>query len=179
MENIKFQVNIKKALESILYIDSVCPEVCFHTICKLFFYADIYHINKYGRPVFGDEYKALPYGPVPQTTYDILKEDPLLMEALDEEHPFMVIKKGSKPTVIPKREAQLEYFSKSDIEALDYAIKNYSSMSFRDLTDVSHDHPAWKNARFYGDIMKYEDFISDKNEELIEDLRENSQFINI
>lgn len=179
MENIKFQVNIKKALEAILYIASACPEVGFHTICKLFFYADIYHINKYGRPVFGDEYKALPYGPVPRTTYDILKEDPLLMEALDEEHPFAVIKKGSKPMVIPKREAQLEYFSKSDIEALDYAIKNYSSMSFKDLTNVSHDHPAWKNARFYGDVMKYEDFISNKNEELIEELRENSQFINI
>ena len=101
------------------------------------------------------------------------------MEALDEEHPFAVIKKGSKPMVIPKREAQLEYFSKSDIEALDYAIKNYSSMSFKDLTNVSHDHPAWKNARFYGDVMKYEDFISNKNEELIEELRENSQFINI
>ena len=84
MENIKFQVNIQKVLEAILYIASNCPEVGFHTICKLFFYSDIYHINKYGRPVFGDEYKALPYGPVPQTTYDILKEDPLLMEALKQ-----------------------------------------------------------------------------------------------
>lgn len=179
MEYIKFQVNIKKALEAILYIASVCPDVGFHTICKIFFYADIYHINKYGRPVFGDEYRALQYGPVPQTTYDILKEDPLLMEALDEEHPFVVIKKGSKPTVKPRRKAQLEYFSKSDIEALDYAIENFSSLSFRELTDVSHEHPAWKNANFNGAVMKYEDFISDENKSLLEELKENSQFINI
>ena len=47
MENIKFQVNIKKTLEAILYIASKCHEIGFHSICKLFFYADIYHINKY------------------------------------------------------------------------------------------------------------------------------------
>ena len=178
MENIKFQVNIRKTLEAILYIASKCHEIGFHSICKLFFYADIYHINKYGRPVFGDEYLAYQYGPVPTVTYELLKQDPLLFEALGEDQPFIVNKKGAKPIVTPQRQAQLEYFSKSDIEALDYAIDNFSQMSFGELTDISHKHPAWKNAGTLG-IMNYEDFIDPKNQELIKELKENSQYLSI
>lgn len=178
MENIKFQVNIKKALEAILYIASVCPEVGFHAICKLFFYADIYHINKYGRPVFGDEYQAWQYGPVPIATYNLLKQEPLLFEALGEDQPFIVEKKGTKPVVVPQRKADMDYFSKSDIEALNYAIEHFSAMSFGELTEVSHKHPAWKNAQSFG-TMNYEDFIDPSNHDLIHELQENSQFISI
>lgn len=178
MENIKFQVNIRKTLEAILYVASHCSEIGFHSICKLFFYADIYHINKYGRPVFGDEYQALQYGPVPRTAYSLLKQDPLLFEALEEEQPFLVVKKGSKPVVVSQREANIDYFSKSDVEALDYAIKNFANMSFGELTEFSHQHPAWKNAQSFG-TMNYEDFIDPSNQELIHELQENSRYISI
>lgn len=178
MSKIRFKVNIKKTLEAILYVSSKCPDVGFHSICKLFFYADIYHLNTYGRPVFGDEYEALQYGPVPRTTYNLLKQDPLLFEALNEDQPFEVIKKGTKPIVIPHREAEMDYFSKSDIEALNYAIENFSTLSFKELTKISHEHPAWINAGSFG-RMDYEDFIDPSNKELIFDLKENSQYISI
>jgi len=95
---------------------------------------------------------------------------------LGEELPFEVQKRGSKPVVIPLRSPQTEYFSKSDMEALDYAVKNYSNMSFTELTNISHQHPAWKNAGFKG-VMNYEDFIDPVNKELIEELKENSRYM--
>jgi hypothetical protein len=49
--------------------------VDFHTVLKVLFFADVNHLNNYGRPIVGDDYVALPHGPVPQTTYDILKAD--------------------------------------------------------------------------------------------------------
>ena len=51
-------------------------------------------------------------------------------------------------------------------------------MSFGELTDISHKHPAWKNAGTLG-IMNYEDFIDPKNQELIKELKENSQYLSI
>ena len=118
------------------------------------------------------------YGPVPRTAYSLLKQDPLLFEALEEEQPFLVVKKGSKPVVVPQREANIDYFSKSDVEALDYAIKNFANMSFGELTEFSHQHPAWKNAQSFG-TMNYEDFIDPSNQELIHELQENSRYISI
>ncbi len=35
---------------------------------KLVFFADRYHLRKYGRPVVGDEYLAMNYGPVASGT---------------------------------------------------------------------------------------------------------------
>lgn len=178
MSSIKFNMNIKKGLEAILFIASNCADVGFHTICKLCFYADEYHLNKYGRPVLGDNYNALQYGPVPATIYDILKEDPLLLEALNEtQQPFIVKKIGSKPIVIPQRDADLDYFSKSDIEAIKYAIDTYANMSFRELTEISHQHPAWKNAGT--SRMDYKDFIRPENVDLIKELKQNSRYLSI
>ena len=38
---------------------------------KLVFFADRYHLRKYGRPVTNDEYYAMPKGPVPSHVKDI------------------------------------------------------------------------------------------------------------
>ena len=38
---------------------------------KLVYFADRYHLRRYGRPVIGDEYLAMQYGPVPSNTKDI------------------------------------------------------------------------------------------------------------
>src|SRR5690606_9928660 len=89
MQTIRFRTNPEKALEVILWFASKREGIDFHSILKLLFFADKYHLNGYGRPIVGDQYKALPYGPVAQTTYDILKREPLVLEELGlEELPF-------------------------------------------------------------------------------------------
>src|SRR5882724_2767190 len=40
---------------------------------KLVYFADRYHLRKYGRPVVGDEYLAMNYGPVASGTKDLAK----------------------------------------------------------------------------------------------------------
>ena len=57
-----------------------------NAILKLLFFAEVDHLNRYGRPIVGDRYYARQWGPVPETTYDLLKEEPLLIqEATDGE----------------------------------------------------------------------------------------------
>jgi hypothetical protein len=79
---IKFKLNAPKAVEVIVWFANKRPGVDFHTILKLLFFADIYHLNQWGRPIVGDTYNALPYGPVAQTTYDLLRREPLALELL-------------------------------------------------------------------------------------------------
>jgi hypothetical protein len=81
---IKFRTNARKAVEVIVWFAHQRPGIDFHSILKMLFFADLFHLNQWGRPIVGDTYYALPYGPVPQTTYDLLKHEPLALEMLDE-----------------------------------------------------------------------------------------------
>ncbi len=173
MRKLKFRANPEKALEVILWLANRRPPLDFHAILKLLFFADVYHLNIYGRPIVGDQYRALPYGPVPQTTYDILKGEPLALEELgDEELPFEVV---GKFRVNPLREANERKLSASDIEALAHAWETYGHLGFGRRTGASHEHPAYCKAAEAGELyIDYADFLeaSDEREGKLEDLHE-------
>lgn len=169
---IQFRTNIRKALEVILWCADQRGTVDFHTVLKVLFGADLYHLNEYGRPVVGDTYNALPYGPVPQTTYDLLKRDPLALEELGTTLPFTV--EGSF-TVRPGRKPNLSVFSPSDLAALEHGWDRFGTLGFSARTDESHRHIAWKNAWAMGrQGMDYADFLEGDNatSERIADLAE-------
>ena len=66
---------------------------------KLLFHADEYHLLKYGRPVIGDQYACMEYGPVPSASLnvmnDVLAHDehfpPMAKELFDD---FLIVEKG-------------------------------------------------------------------------------------
>lgn len=172
-DRIRFRANVRKALEVILWCAAKREgTVDFHTVLKVLFGADVHHLNRHGRPVVGDTYNALPYGPVPQTTYDLLKREPLALEALGEARPpFDVI----GYTVHAHREPDLTVFSPSDLDALEDGWRQYSGLGFRGRTDRSHEHPAWRNAYNAGrQGMDYADFLEGENAtpEAVADLAE-------
>lgn len=173
LHRIQFRTNIRKALEVILWCAERRGAVDFHTVLKVLFGADLFHLNEYGRPVVGDTYNALPYGPVPQTTYDILKREPLALEALGTDTlPFSV--EGGY-NVRPKRAPDLSVFSKSDLEALEHGWRRFGTLGFSARTYESHQHAAWRNAFEAGrQGMDYADFLEGENAtpEAIADLAE-------
>jgi uncharacterized phage-associated protein len=159
---IYFRTNIRKALEVIVWCAQKRETVDFHTVLKVLFGADLYHLNKYGRPIVGDTYSALDYGPVPQTTYDLLKREPLALEELGTATlPFEV--EGSY-RVRATRPPDLSLLSRSDIEALEDGWRRFGRLGFADRTRESHQHPAWRNARAAGvQSMDYADFLEGEN----------------
>lgn len=129
--------------------------------------------NEYGRPVVGDTYNALPYGPVPQTTYDILKREPLALEELGATTVPFSVEGGF--TVRPERDPDLSVFSPSDLDALEHGWQCFGSLGFSARTDESHRHIAWKKAWSMGrQGMDYADFLEGENAtpERIADLAE-------
>ena len=175
---LKFRPNPEKALEVILWLSNKRAPLDFHSILKLLFFADIYHMNAYGRPIVGDQYRALPYGPVPQTTYDVLKSEPLVLEELDTvDPPFEVV---GRYRVSPLRPCNTDKLSASDIEALTNAWDRYGHLGFNRRTDVSHEHPAYLKAVRTGALfMDYADFLEpdDDRERKLDDLRESAHRI--
>lgn len=158
--SIRYRPNPEKALEVILWLAQKRATIDFHSILKLLFFADKYHLNRYGRPIVGDQYFALPYGPVAQTTYDILKVEALALETLGlEQLPFE--RKGPY-TIASLRAPDLRKLSRSDVEALEHSWSRFGHFGFGQRSDISHDDPAYARAIERGSQrMHYEDFLED------------------
>ena len=140
-----FKFDPEKALQVILWIAKRVKSPNFHTISKIAYFADREHLQKYGRQICGDTYVAMKHGPVPSGIYDMLKAvrgdgySPIEDEAKDA---FDVV---GPHNVLPKRDADPDFFSESDIECLGWAVKTYGRKSFSELTKASHD-TAWERA---------------------------------
>ena len=68
---VKFEYSDKKAAQAVHYLlhKAGCPIEKLKLV-KLVFYVDLWHIEKYGRPVVGGTYFAMPHGPVSSELLD-------------------------------------------------------------------------------------------------------------
>src|SRR4051794_4423119 len=83
MENrARYVPSVGKALEVILWFASRRPGIDIYHIVKGAFYADKEHVAGYGRPIIGDDYRAAPFGPLPQVIYALLRRQPIELIAL-------------------------------------------------------------------------------------------------
>jgi len=164
---IRFTVDQQKTIEALVYVASQVPEVTRFHAAKILYFADTYHLAHFGRPVTGDHYVAMENGPVPSFAYDVLKgrsgEDrvPYQAGALTEQS------EGKHPSYKAVRSPDLDYFSRSDISALDFAIEHCRNRSFGDISDETHQHQAWARARENG-AMDFALMIGD-DADLLED----------
>lgn len=140
-----FKFDAEKAVEAILYVASRVKSPTLHTISKLLYFADVAHLEHYGRFITGDSYVAMKHGPVPSGTYDVMKYvrgDGVMSFAEHARAAFDVV---GGHNIKPFREPDLGLFSRSDLACLDEAIAKYGARSFRELTSLSHD-AAWHSA---------------------------------
>lgn len=168
MAKIQFQFNKDKANAVILYLAQQDYGISKMRLLKYVFFADLYHINKYGRPILGDKYVAMDNGPVLSKLYDMLKHS---TKDYQIEHNMIIV---------PNSEPDLDYLSKSDIEALDYALKEYSQYETLQMSALTHEYASWKRARNNHPKMKapnmdWEDMINIP--EILEDLQKYSRAI--
>lgn len=169
-KKIVFKFNKQKAIEAVLYLANKRPSIDKMSLYKFLFFADDVHLNKYGRPIFGGYYVAMQRGPVPSQVKNLLEK---------EKHPEFAI---DDYMITATRGANLELLSQSDVEVLDLTYGRYGNYSARQLSELSHEHRAWKNARKINLLknnneLNYKDMIYDCNTDLLEDLEENSKYI--
>jgi uncharacterized phage-associated protein len=138
---------------------------------KLIWLADRYHLRKYGRPVIEDAYVAMKRGPVCSIVKDIAQNSQALTDrASDNEINYSkrYIKASSIWTVESIAPIDQSVLSDSDLEALEFAFKEFGGYSHEDLIKISHDYPEWTKFKetLEGGLvrscrMSYEDFFRD------------------
>ncbi len=139
-----FKLNRDKAVNSLLYVVSRLDKADKHKTFKILYFADMKHIKEYGRPINGDTYIKMDYGPVPSFIKNIVEEE---IKGLEE-----VVSVYNKIFIQLVQQPNLDFLSESDIECLDKSIDDNKELSFTALTDKSHDS-AYHNASWQIDYL--------------------------
>ncbi len=134
---------------------------------KLVYFADRYHLRRYGRPVIGDEYLAMNYGPVPSGTKDLAEMGDFLGEE-EASYAKAFLRPMDRYTYASEQPVEEPVFSQSDREALAWAWDRFGKLDGFTLAEMTHAYPEWK--RHEGALMaklvtrapmNYRDFLDD------------------
>jgi uncharacterized phage-associated protein len=148
-----------KAVESVFFVVPQITDKTMHCVAKVLYHADKLHLSRYGRPISGDWYAAMEFGPVPSSTYDIFKARrgderyknyPVPARA----HDFKIV---NQKTISVSRAADLAVLSESERECLKESAVAHGHKDFNQRTDESHG-PAWDATNFNG-MMRLENVL--------------------
>lgn len=165
---IHFNFDFKKATQALNYLAKKTDgKINKMFAIKLIYFADRYHLRKYGRPVTNDEYVAMKYGAVGSKTKDIA-ENTSFLDDIERNYRNRYIVNKESYDIQSIEEVDMDVFSDSDVEALNFAIKNLGRFDQFELADISHAYPEWKkfesafdSGRSAAFNMNYEDFFKD------------------
>jgi len=136
---------------------------------KLIWLADRYHLRKYGRPVIGDTYWAMKFGPVASEALRIADQDSRLsVGCLKYISKYLKINGNDEKVrnLVSRHDVDLGVFSQTDIEALETVFNEYGDRDQFELADISHSFPEWSKHEdeiASGEkrvLMSYSDFFS-------------------
>lgn len=136
--------NFKKAVQALNYL--ACKNggtLNKMKAIKMIWLADRLHLRKYGRSITCDEYYAVPYGPIPSATRDILECNPVVGDFASG-YAMDFIKRNKKYTFESIKEPDLKVFSETDIDTIQTIIDKFNDRDEFELSDYSHLFPEWK-----------------------------------
>lgn len=140
---------------------------------KLIYFADRFHLRKYGRPVVNDTYWAMPYGPVGSTLKDIAEMSHFLAEE-ELRYASEYVKQGDGFSLVSEKDIDDEVFSDSDLEALEFSHDNFGDKKTFNLVDITHKYPEWMkfetaldNRETTREQMSYSDFFLNPDPETL------------
>ncbi len=165
--------DVKKIANAIIYfIDNNVHSLGSTKLMKLCFYADKYHLEEYGKPIFNHSYTKLPRGPVPTWLYSIVRTsisgnyDYDFQEEVNVFNEYIGIEEVSynKYTQIiftKKQEFNNKFFSKTQLKILNKVIEEFRTITAAEISELSHTTNAWKNVEMNEQIT-YESMVDDE-----------------
>ena len=149
-----FQFNRSKAIAALLFLASQkeVERLDRYKASKLLFLADKLHLVQFGRPITGDLYKALQWGPIPGMVLDALSElesgnfYSLTARDASEVLEFHFVPGHDHPCLVPKAKLNDENLSRSDLEVLSKIATRFGHATFDELFHLTHATPAYRKA---------------------------------
>lgn len=132
---------------------------------KLIFFADRYHLRKYGRPVIGDAYLAMNYGPVASNTKDLAEFTQFLGKE-ESSYAALFLRPEDRYSFSSQGEVDPLVVSTSDMEALQWSWDTFGGKDHFTLSEITHFYPEWSRheasieaGRMSRVEMDYRDFL--------------------
>jgi uncharacterized phage-associated protein len=179
---ISFHINYEKAIEALVWLADQRPGIDIYHVAKVLFYADKKHVNRYARPVLGDTYICMDYGPVPSGVRDLITEGSWLSpDYLDKASAALIIEQKPHTTIRARRKPNLMFFSRTDLECLSESLSEYGEKSFSELMNLTHNEKCWIGAGANQPI-DYSLLVDDDNpnrEDILEEMAETAGYIQI
>jgi uncharacterized phage-associated protein len=114
---------------------------------KLLFFAERYHVRKYGKFFSGDVFFAMKNGPVASNAYNILKSDDRIELKIKKYRDVKIENTDNNHYKTLKQFASrddYDHLSDSALESLDFALENFGSMDRWRAVEITHNYPEWK-----------------------------------
>lgn len=179
---IAYHINYEKAVEALVWLADQKPGIDIYHVAKVLFYADKKHVNRYARPILGDTYICMDYGPVPSGVRDLITEGSWLSpDYLDKASEALIIEKKPHTTIRARRKPNLMFFSGTDLECLNESLTEYGEKSFSELMNLTHDEKCWIGSGASQPI-DYALLVDDDNpnrEDILEEMAETARYIQI
>lgn len=113
-------------------------------LLKLLFFAERFHLRAYGRPIFYDQYWAMPLGPVCSSIKDIAEFSDFLSEK-ERSYAQQFLSPGDTffHAVASTAAVDEDEFSDTDLTALEWAYEHFGHLSNHELVERTHWYPEW------------------------------------
>jgi uncharacterized phage-associated protein len=136
---VKFKLDPEKVVNALAYFSSKCTGTTKMKVCKLLYYSDKEHLLRYGRPITGDKYVRMQWGPTPSAGLNLLRGTaPTRLKAMFQ---AKVSVHGNEVRNLTS--ADLNVFSRSDIQVMDEIVERYGRMTAAQLSKLSHKEATW------------------------------------
>ena len=152
---LRYRFSLEKFLAVLSCLIQECGPMTKLKIVKLMYFLDRRHFNLHGRPVLGDRYLRMEYGPMPTLAKDLIdlieEKPPFKVKPVAEgkilAKYFKVRRSGTYPSIELVKTPSPEVLSESEVEALNWVVKNFGRRSPSTLVDITHQHAAWKETK--------------------------------
>lgn len=191
LPRIRFSFNPEKLADAMAFLAEAVRDLSTIKALKLLYLADREHLLRHGRPILGDWYACMEYGPVAAKTYERLKqiqapEAGVKLEGLDLLRRRIKLDDPKRKYPYFKRHGKksLKALSPSEIEILRDVVRLYGRKPWKEIVNFTHQHAAWQKSDALGEhTINYRWFFEDAPgghdhmRELMESEQENRDFM--
>lgn len=128
--------NLQKVKEIMLYILNKVGDIDYYKLMKMLFCADRNNLLVWAEPITNLTYQAKEHGPVPQTVYKEITRSKSHHDGIYGGVMTFV----DEYTIHAERKANIDYLSKTDMEAIDKAILYLKDKKWEDIEKELHDN---------------------------------------
>ena len=154
MYNLTFEFSLEKLVQAIAYFStSGIRDLTKLKIAKLLYFADKEHLLEHGKPIVGDVYFCMDYGPVPSLSLNEMTQaesrlEVSLTDACDASVFSQVLNVKKLWYRYPRFEVREgaynpAVFIQTELAALRYTVNMYGFKSAQELVGLTHKEPTW------------------------------------